>query len=59
MPVPRSDDEMRDLAVTLNHMLDRLQESFETQRRFTADASHELRTPVTAIASRARPRSTA
>jgi len=30
-------------------MLDRLQESFETQRRFTADASHELRTPVTAI----------
>lgn len=53
VPVPRSDDEMRDLAVTLNHMLDRLQESFETQRRFTADASHELRTPVTAIAGHA------
>jgi signal transduction histidine kinase len=35
-------------------MLDRLQESFETQRRFTADASHELRTPVTAIAGHAR-----
>lgn len=50
VPVPASDDEMRELAVTLNHMLDRLQESFETQRRFTADASHELRTPVTAIA---------
>jgi len=33
----------------LSNMLDRLQESFETQRRFTADASHELRTPVTAI----------
>ena len=49
VPVPASDDEMRNLAVTLNHMLDRLQESFETQRRFTADASHELRTPVTAI----------
>jgi signal transduction histidine kinase len=35
-------------------MLDRLQESFETQRRFTADASHELRTPVTAIVGHAR-----
>lgn len=53
VPVPRSDDEMRELAVTLNHMLDRLQESFETQRRFTADASHELRTPVTAIVGHA------
>lgn len=49
VPAPRSKDEMNELAVTLNSMLDRLQESFETQRRFTADASHELRTPVTAI----------
>ncbi len=49
VPVPESRDEMRALAVAINHMLDRLQESFETQRRFTADASHELRTPVTAI----------
>jgi signal transduction histidine kinase len=49
VPVPRTADEMRDLAVTINRMLERLQESFETQRRFTADASHELRTPVTAI----------
>ncbi len=49
VPVPSNRDEIRDLGVTINHMLDRLQESFETQRRFTADASHELRTPVTAI----------
>lgn len=49
VPVPRNGDEISDLAVSINHMLDRLQESFETQRRFTADASHELRTPVTAI----------
>jgi two-component system OmpR family sensor kinase len=49
VPVPPSKDEIRELALTLNRMLDRLQESFETQRRFTADASHELRTPVTAI----------
>ena len=34
-------------------MLDRLQETLETQRRFTADASHELRTPVTAISGHA------
>lgn len=54
VPVPRSDDEMRALALSINHMLDRLQESFETQRRFTADASHELRTPVTAIVGHAR-----
>ena len=49
VPVPNSSDEMKELADSVNRMLDRLQESFETQRRFTADASHELRTPVTAI----------
>ncbi len=49
VPTSENRDEIRDLAVSINHMLDRLQESFETQRRFTADASHELRTPVTAI----------
>jgi two-component system, OmpR family, sensor kinase len=53
VPVPASRDEVRELAVTINHMLERLQESFETQRRFTADASHELRTPVTAIVGHA------
>ncbi|MEM7735054.1 MAG: ATP-binding protein [Deinococcota bacterium] len=50
VPVARTRDELRELSETLNHMLGRLQESFDTQRRFTADASHELRTPVTAIA---------
>lgn len=53
IPVPRSNDELQEMSLTLNRMLDRLQESFETQRRFTADASHELRTPVTAIAGHA------
>lgn len=53
VPVPNTKDEIHDLAMTLNNMLDRLQESFETQRRFTADASHELRTPVTAIVGHA------
>ena len=53
VPVPKSRDEVGELSVTLNRMLDRLQETLETQRRFTADASHELRTPVTAISGHA------
>jgi heavy metal sensor kinase len=39
-------DELGQLAVTFNQLLDRLEESFERQRRFMSDASHELRTPV-------------
>lgn len=41
--------EYRRLVQVLNTMLDRLQAAFETQRRFTADASHELRSPLTAM----------
>ncbi|HXX15820.1 MAG TPA: ATP-binding protein [Candidatus Eremiobacteraceae bacterium] len=39
-------DELGQLAQTFNQLLERLQASFEQQRRFMADASHELRTPV-------------
>lgn len=39
--------EVRSLSHSINHMLDRLQGSFEREREFVADASHELRTPVT------------
>lgn len=42
-------DELGFLATTLNELLERLQRSFETQRRFMAEASHELRTPVAVI----------
>ena len=42
-------DEVRVLAESFNHMLDRLSEAFEIQREFVADASHELRTPLTVI----------
>jgi two-component system, OmpR family, sensor kinase len=46
LPVPAARDEISRLAVTLNEMLSRLQASLEHERRFVADASHELRTPV-------------
>lgn len=48
VPQP-SDDELGRLAATFNGMLDRLEEAFETQKRFLGDAGHELRTPITII----------
>jgi signal transduction histidine kinase len=42
-------DEISLLANTFNDMLDKLEEAFETQRRFVDDAGHELRTPITVI----------
>jgi signal transduction histidine kinase len=49
LPLPAAQDEIRRLGETLNEMLDRLRASFERERRFVADASHELRTPVAVI----------
>ena len=49
VPVPSTDDEITDLARTMNAMLDRLEDSATRQRRFVSDASHELRSPVAAI----------
>jgi signal transduction histidine kinase len=40
------DDELKELADTFDGMLDRLASSFDSQRRFVANASHELRTPL-------------
>lgn len=45
----KTDDEVGRLAATFDDMLDRLEASFERERRFLADASHELRTPITAM----------
>lgn len=42
-------DELKELAMTFNEMLDRIENSYETQNRFTSDASHELRTPIAVI----------
>jgi len=49
VPVPASEDEIAELAALMNEMLDRLQSSSERQRAFVADASHELRSPLSTI----------
>jgi signal transduction histidine kinase len=41
------DDELKQLATTIDELLERLETSFEAQRQFVANASHELRTPLT------------
>lgn len=43
------DDDLKELSVTFNLMIDRLEQSFEQQSRFVSDASHELRTPISVI----------
>ena len=42
-------DELQDLGESFNDLLARLHEAFERQRRFTGDASHQLRTPLAAM----------
>src|SRR2546427_3035515 len=49
LPHPGPRDEIGRLVETLNDMLDRLEQAFGTQRRFTADASHELRSPLSRL----------
>jgi two-component system OmpR family sensor kinase len=43
------DDEISRLSTTLNDMFDRIEEAFKLQKQFTADASHELKTPLTIL----------
>ncbi|MBN2113960.1 MAG: HAMP domain-containing histidine kinase [Acidimicrobiia bacterium] len=49
LPVPRSRDEIHRLALTLNDMLERLETSTRRHRRFIADASHELKSPLATL----------
>ncbi|MGH7607587.1 MAG: sensor histidine kinase, partial [Gemmatimonadales bacterium] len=49
LAVPMEKDELGRLAGTLNQMMARLERSFAALRRFTADASHELKTPLTVV----------
>jgi len=41
--------ELKDLAITLNEMLDRINLEYEKQKRFVSDVSHELRTPISIV----------
>ena len=47
--VPKGEDELQNLTLIINEMLDRLETSFENQKKFVSDASHELRTPLAII----------
>lgn len=49
LPVKNENDELGNLAIVFNSLLERLEYSFEQQRRFMADASHELRTPLAIV----------
>lgn len=49
LAVPAAKDELQRLTETLNQMLERIESSFNRIRQFTADASHELRAPLTLI----------
>jgi heavy metal sensor kinase len=51
--VPKTRDELQRLSETLNGMLERLETAFKKITQFTADASHELRTPVAVMRTRA------
>ena len=49
LPMPGTGDELDLLAGSFNGLLDRLHQEFERQKRFTGDASHQLRTPLAAL----------
>jgi len=64
LPEPATDDEIRQLTVTLNGLLGRIEKAFESHEHFIADASHQLKTPLAILRGeldvfRSNPRTTA
>jgi len=49
LPISSTGDELERLSISLNRMITRLDEAFQNSKRFVADASHDLRTPLTIL----------
>jgi heavy metal sensor kinase len=49
LKLPAAKDEIRDLTITFNGMIDRLEDAFGRLQRFSGDVSHELRTPIAVV----------
>ncbi|HVU08847.1 MAG TPA: ATP-binding protein [Verrucomicrobiae bacterium] len=49
LPVAHTGDELERLSISLNRMIARLDDAFQNSKRFVADASHDLRTPITIL----------
>lgn len=49
VPLPQNKDELYTLTSSINELLDRMQEALEREKQFTADASHQLRTPLAVL----------
>ena len=49
IPLESTQSELKNLAASINNMLDRINDSYRSQIRFVSDASHELRTPIAVI----------
>ncbi|GAA0190697.1 ATP-binding protein [Fulvivirga kasyanovii] len=49
VPLPANEDELYDMADSINALLERIENAMQRERQFTSDASHELRTPLSSL----------